>query len=91
MKSEEKKLPETDEEIEFTPQGLGKLMFSNQEIKIILESEDDESFENEVLRGQLITQAEMRFTVIRQSKNGSSEAQKMIEKWRQELNLLTAM
>lgn len=78
------------EAIDFTPEGLGKLMFSNSQIHIILHTED-ESFETQVLKGQLITQAEIRTTVVRQAKNGSNEAQKQIELWRQEIAMMNVM
>jgi hypothetical protein len=78
------------EDIDFSPEGLGKLMFSKQEVNIIL-STDEFDFDTQVLKGQLITQAEMRNMVVRQAKNGSAEAQKLIEKWRQEIAMMNVM
>ena len=59
---------------------LGKLLFTLDEIKIILNT-NPTSLETAILKGQLTTEAEVRKTVIAQAKGGSGEAQKLVEKW----------
>lgn len=79
-----------DLKVEFTPLGLGKLMFTRQEIELIL-NENPDSIDEQIKAGQLITQAEMRVVVVRQAKNGSSESQKMVETWRMEIHMNQAL
>ncbi len=69
-----------------TPSQLGELLFNASEINLILDS-TPETFELQVRQGQLITEAAVRLIVIQQAKAGSSEAQKMVEKWLNRLKI----
>lgn len=64
----------------------GALLFTEKEIEIILTKEPN-TVKNAILKGQLITEATIRQVVIEQAKNGSSEAQKIVMKWQQKINL----
>lgn len=59
---------------------LGNLLFTQEEIKIILNTSPT-TIQTAILKGQLTTEAEVRKTVIQQAKGGSGEAQKLVEKW----------
>lgn len=64
----------------------GALLFTEEEVEIILTKEPN-TVKNAILKGQLITEATIRQVVIEQAKNGSSEAQKIVMKWQQKINL----
>jgi hypothetical protein len=64
----------------------GALLFTEQEVELILTKEPN-TVKNAILKGQLITEATIRQVVIEQAKNGSSEAQKIVMKWQQKINL----
>ena len=65
---------------------LGALLFSEHEIKIILTAEPTD-LKTAILKGQLMTEAEVRKIVIQQAKSGSGEAQKLVEKWTQRIKI----
>ena len=60
---------------------LGKLFFTEDEIEIILSGEVKD-VKTAIKKGQLISDAELRKTVVQQAKSGSGEAQKMVESWK---------
>lgn len=64
---------------------LGELLFTEHQIQIIL-STDATDPRTAILQGQLLTEAEVRKTVIAQAKAGSAEAQKMVAKWIEYIN-----
>lgn len=64
----------------------GALLFTEDEIKLIL-TQEPTTTQNAILKGQLMTEAEMRTVVIQQAKNGSSEAQKIVIKWLQRIKI----
>lgn len=68
------------------PSQLGELLFSAEEIKLILLSEP-ETFELQVKQGQLLTESAVRKVVVEQAKAGSSEAQKLVQKWLDKLRI----
>lgn len=70
-------LPEIDE---LSPEDLGALLFTEDEVSIIMNT-DVTDFSTAVLKGQLVAQAKMRQTVLLQANAGSGEAQKLVEKW----------
>jgi hypothetical protein len=82
---DEKPIPVKDE-FRLEPEFLGKLLFTDDEVELML-TECPIGLKNQVLKGQLITQAEIRHTIIRQAKAGSAEAQKMTEKWMQRIRI----
>lgn len=61
-------------------EGLGSLFFSEKQVEIIL-SETPNTFSKKVLKGQLISEARVRQMIVAQAIGGSSEAQKIVEKW----------
>ena len=61
---------------------LGKLFFTPREIKIILFPPTEANIDIAILRGQLISDAEIRKVIIQQAKAGSAEAQKIVEQWK---------
>ncbi len=60
---------------------LGKLFFTASQIKVIL-SDKPKNLDIVIMRGQLISDAEIRKTVVQQAKAGSAEAQKIVENWK---------
>lgn len=60
---------------------LAGLFFTSEEILVIL-TESPEDFQTAVLKGRLQADATIRRQVIEQAKGGSSEAQKLVEKWK---------
>lgn len=64
----------------------GTLLFTEEEVKLILTKEPN-TIENAILKGQLMTEATVRKVIIEQAKNGSSEAQKIVLKWQQKINI----
>ena len=77
-----KKIEELNEE------SLGELLFSENQILIIL-NQNPVDFSSKILKGQLISEAKVRQMVIAQAIGGSSEAQKLVEKWIQKIKLET--
>lgn len=59
---------------------LGALLFTQDEIQTIMTATPSD-LPTAILKGQLLTQAEIRRVVIAQAKAGSGEAQKLVEKW----------
>lgn len=59
---------------------LGALIFTQAEIHIIMNA-NPSTLPMAILKGQLMTQAEIRRVTIAQAKAGSGEAQKLVEKW----------
>lgn len=60
-----------------TPEGLGSLFFTEKEINYIL-NESPTEFEDQVIKGQLLSEAKVRKVILDQALLGSSEAQKMV-------------
>ena len=77
-----KKIDELNEE------DLGGLLFTEEQILLIL-NQFPSDFSSKILKGQLITEAKVRQMVIAQAIGGSSEAQKLVEKWIQKIKLET--
>jgi hypothetical protein len=65
---------------------LGALFFSEEQVALILCAMPD-SFSKRVLKGQLTSAAKVRQMIVAQAIGGSSEAQKIIEKWILKINL----
>lgn len=62
---------------------LGKLFFTEKQIKLILfPNKKTMDLDIVIMRGQLISEAEIRKTVVQQAKAGSAEAQKIVENWK---------
>lgn len=59
---------------------LGALLFTQAEIHTIMNATPS-TLPMAILKGQLMTQAEIRRVTIAQAKAGSGEAQKLVEKW----------
>ena len=59
---------------------LGALLFTNREIEIIINASPTD-LKMAIVKGQLLTEAEVRKVVIDQAKAGSGEAQKLVQKW----------
>lgn len=76
-------LPEIEE---LSPEDLGGLFFTEEEVRLIMDTEVTD-FETSVMRGQLTAQAKIRQMVILQAGAGSGEAQKLVEKWIQRIRL----
>lgn len=70
----------TDEQYQEAEE-LGRLFFTSSQIKIIL-SDKPKNMDIVIMRGQLISDAEIRKTVVQQAKAGSAEAQKIVENWK---------
>jgi len=64
----------------------GALLFTEKEVKLILAKEPN-TVENAILKGQLLTEATIRKVIIEQAKNGSSEAQKIVLKWQNQIKI----
>lgn len=64
----------------------GALLFTEKEVKLIL-SKEPNTVENAILKGQLLTEATIRKVIIEQAKNGSSEAQKIVLKWQNQIKI----
>ncbi len=64
----------------------GALLFTEKEVKLILTKEPN-TVENAILKGQLLTEATIRKVIIEQAKNGSSEAQKIVLKWQNQIKI----
>ncbi|MDI9870572.1 hypothetical protein [Flectobacillus roseus] len=72
----------TTNEILVEAEELGKLFFTPKEIKVILFPPAEGNIDIAILRGQLISDAEIRKVIIQQAKAGSAEAQKIVEQWK---------
>lgn len=69
---------------------LAGLFFTSEEILVIL-TESPEDFQTAVLKGRLQADATIRRQVIEQAKGGSSEAQKIVEKWKLSITMTEAI
>lgn len=74
---------ELNEELLQEAEELGKLFFTEKQIKLILfPNKKQMDLDIVIMRGQLLSEAEIRKTVVQQAKAGSAEAQKLVENWK---------
>jgi hypothetical protein len=66
---------------------LAGLLFSEKEIKIIIDTPDEaeDSLELRIIRGRLKTDAEVRRSILNHAKGGSSPAQTLADRMKRDL------
>lgn len=66
---------------------LAGLLFSEKDIKIIIDTPDEaeDSFELRIIRGRLKTEAEVRRSILNHARGGSSPAHTMVDKMKRDL------